>query len=365
MSLKKIAVDARMIKNSGIGTVLANILERWIPKARETIFYLLGDPEILGSYPWAGNEYVKLISCKVPIYSIKEQVLLPRAVPADADLLWVPHYNIPLLYRGKLLVTVHDVFHLDMAGLVPGIHRRLYARLMFAAVAAKADKIICVSRFTEERLRHFEPNLPQERTCVIYNGVDRFWCQAASGKSVAPKPYMLFVGNVKPHKNLSRLLRAFGQVMDRISHDLLIVGKKEGFIVGDGAVQDMAAGLGKRVHFTGHVSDEELRSLYSGAGLFVFPTLYEGFGLPPLEALAAGCRRLLLSDIPVLREIYGETACYVSPHEESAIGEGIISALGSGPVPEEAVAGLLKKFGWEEAALKVEVVAESLISPDR
>lgn len=362
MSFKRIAVDARMIRNSGIGTVLANILKRWISLGQGTEFYLLGDPELLGGYPWACVEQVEIIPCRAPIYSVEEQFALPRAIPAEADLLWVPHYNIPLFYRGKLLVMVHDVFHLDMAHLVPGVHRRLYAKLMFKAVAAKADKIICVSHFTEDRLRYFEPQLPNRKTCVIYNGIDSFWQRLEAKKNSNRRPYILFVGNVKPHKNLARLIGAYARVCAEIPHDLIIVGKKDGFVIGDENAKLRAASLGERVRFTGQVSNEELRELYGWADLFVFPTLYEGFGLPPLEAIASGCRRLLLSDIPVLHEIYGEAAYYVSPLDESAIGACLVSALASEPISDREAARLLEKFSWEKAAVSVKAVAESLIT---
>ena len=362
MSVRKIAVDARMIKNSGIGTVLSNVLERWIQADREKCFYLLGDPAVLGTFPWAHGDCVEIIPCTVPIYSVREQLVLPRVIPAGADLLWVPHYNIPIFYRGKLLVTVHDVFHLDMAQMVPGLHRRLYAKFMFAAVAAKADKIICVSKFTEKRLRYFEPGLQEQKTCVIYNGVDDYWKQPSAAKESLQRPYLLFVGNVKPHKNLPRLVAAFSEIKDKIPHDLVIVGKEEGFIVGDNKARKCADSLKERIRFTGYISDEELRRLYAGAALFVFPTLYEGFGLPPLEALAAGCRRLLLSDIPVLHEIYGTSAVYANPCDEDELARGILSAVDANPLAESSVLSLISRFSWQAAADEIKATAEAILS---
>ena len=359
MSVRKIAVDARMIKNSGIGTVLSNVLARWIQSDRETCFYLLGDPAVLERFHWAHGECVEIVPCKVPIYSVREQFVLPRVIPAGADLLWVPHYNIPIFYRGRLLVTVHDVFHLDMAHLVPGLHRRLYAKFMFAAVAARADKIICVSQFTEKRLRYFEPGLQEQKTCVIYNGVDDYWKHPSFHQESLHRPYLLFVGNVKPHKNLPRLVAAFSEIKDKIPHDLVIVGKEEGFIVGDNKVKKIADSLKERIRFTGYISDEELRSLYAGAALFVFPTLYEGFGLPPLEAVAAGCRSLLLSDIPVLHEIYGTSAIYADPYDEVALAEGIITAVSAAPMAESLAIRLVNRFSWQAAADEIKAVAEA------
>ena len=235
MKRHRIAVDARMVHNSGIGTVLRNLLQRWLLLAGDTQFYLLGNPELLGAYGWAGRENVSLVDCRVPIYSVQEQLVVPRCVPADAELLWVPHYNIPVLYGGRLLVTVHDVFHLDRPEFVPGLHRRLYAKMMFRAVAERASHVVCVSEFTRKRFLHFEPGFPENETSVIPNGVDDFWQQPGRENGrIYQRPYLLFVGNVKPNKNLGRLLSAFDMVRHELPHDLVIVGRREGFITADG-----------------------------------------------------------------------------------------------------------------------------------
>jgi glycosyltransferase involved in cell wall biosynthesis len=104
-----------------------------------------------------------------------------------------------------------------------------------------------------------------------------------------PRPYLLFVGNVKPHKNLVGLLRAFALLHEEIPHDLLLVGRRHGFIHGSPEVEEQAARLGGRVRFTGWLEDREVKRLFAHADALVFPSFYEGFGLPPLEAMACGC----------------------------------------------------------------------------
>ena len=120
----------------------------------------------LKKYDFLSSNNVKLILCEAPIYSVKEQFELIRKIPKDTDVMWSPHYNIPIFYRGKLLVTVHDVFHLAMPQFVNGIHKRLYAKFMFQMVKKKADKIICVSKFTANELKKYvnEENILMDKS---------------------------------------------------------------------------------------------------------------------------------------------------------------------------------------------------------
>lgn len=322
--MKTITVDARMLESSGIGTVIRNILKRIIPCMPDITFYLLGRPEIIKNYPWLMDANVRCVPCKSAIYTISEQLELAWKIPKDTDLLWVPHYNIPVFYSGKMLVTVHDVFHLAMPQFVDGALKKFYAKIMFQAVAARATHVICVSHFTASELQHFT-GISSDKVSVIYNGVDEFWNTSLQQKQrIFIKPYILYAGNVKPHKNLNTLVRAFLDVMDRIPHSLVIVGKRDGFLTGDAEVGQLVKQAGNRISFTGFVSDEELKNYYHYADLFVFPSLYEGFGLPPLEAMASGCREVLCSDIPVLREIYGNSVEYFRATDEQELASKII-----------------------------------------
>lgn len=345
--MKNITVDARMINSSGIGTVIKNILKRIIVLKPEWNFYILGSLVELKKYDFlTSNNNVKLILCEAPIYSVKEQFELIRKIPKDTDIMWSPHYNIPIFYRGKLLVTVHDVFHLAMPQFVNGIHKRLYAKFMFQMVKKKADKIVCVSHFTANELKKYV-GVDEKKISVIYNGVDEEWFNVPFGKPVHNKPYLLFVGNVKPHKNLVNLVKAFKLIKDEIPHDLIIVGKKEGFITGDNHIYDLVKDIQDRVIFTGYVNDDLLKQYYKQADLFVFPSLYEGFGLPPLEALAVGTN-VICSDIPVLREICGEWINYFNPNGEKSIKKSIKININRNFNKEIE----LTKYNWKNCILK-------------
>lgn len=325
--MKKLTIDARMIHSSGIGTVIQNVTKRLVLSHPEWSFSLIGSAKELNQYDFARQSNVEIIATEIPIYSIQEQLKIPHLVPKDSNLLWVPHYNIPVFYQGPVVATVHDVFHLAMPQFVGGTHKRLYAKLMFHEVAKKTKHIICVSQFTKQELMKYT-SVNEDKISVIYNGVDEFWRLPLEQKEREySRSYILYVGNVKPHKNLRRLVQAFNSIADQIPQDLIIVGKKEGFITGDSEVAKLAEMMGKRIHFTGFVSNEELKNYYHYADLLVFPSLYEGFGLPPLEAMSAGCKNVAVSNIPVLREIYGDSVVYFDPEDIASIATQIMKQL--------------------------------------
>lgn len=344
--MNKITVDARMFNSSGIGTVIQNVLKKIIPQNKDLFFYIIGDPVKLAVQGLEHYENVRVIPCTVPIYSIKEQLTIPKLVPADSQLLWVPHYNIPIFYSGRLLVTVHDVFHLAMPQFVGGVLKKTYAHLLFGKVAINASKIICVSKFTAQEFQRLV-GVDSRKLQVVYNGVDDFWSQPLENtQRIYKKPYILYVGNVKPHKNLVRLIKAFQIIMNRIPHNLVIVGKKEGFITGDAEVARLAGTLRDRVIFTGYIENPDLKNYYAYADAFVFPTLYEGFGLPPLEAMASGCKHILCSDIPVLHEIYDDAVTYFNSYDISNMGDVLMRELDNMESITYNRQAILNKYNW-------------------
>jgi glycosyltransferase involved in cell wall biosynthesis len=302
---------------------------------------------------------VKIIHSDLPIYSIKEQLCLPKLIPPSSDVFWSFHFNIPLLYRishrGKLLVTIHDLIPLSslsnvqnsgaqnsgIISQIKSIAKKLYAAIMFIGVRLLADKVICNSNFTEQEFRRFT-KAPEGLTEIIYMGVDaekfsgRF---STASKQKAPQKlnerYLLYIGNVKPHKNLQGLLAAY-RIYASLANDsqrraLKIAGKKEGFITADDGVLNLAESinqdLGKNsVQFTGEISDEEMLNLLKNADCLVIPSFIEGFGLPALEAMAAGVP-VLSSNAASLPEVCGDAAIYFDPHNPAEIARVLVEAL--------------------------------------
>ncbi len=359
-----LTVDVRALHNSGIGTYIQNLLPRLIAAKPELAFHLLGSAADLSSLTWTDAPNVTITDCNSPLYSVKEQLELAQKTPPETDLFWSPHYNVPIFYpnrySGKLLVTVHDVFHLVQSDM--SVPKKLYARGMFRAVRQKADAIVTVSEFSKDELLRLTGRGKQAVT-PIHIGVDGAWFSVGKAPRPYENPYILFVGSVKPHKNVGGLIRALELAQHRIPHDLVIVGRREGLITADEAVAAKAEALGARVHFTGFVRDDLLKQFVKHADALALPSFYEGFGLPPLEAMACGCPALV-SNAASLPEACGDAALYCDPHSPEDIAEKLVLLM-----EDEALRTSLrrkgleraKRFTWEACAQKTLEVLERML----
>ncbi len=349
--MTRIVIDCRMLDSSGIGTYVRSVVPRVVCLRPEWQFVLIGPEARLRELDWTSLANVTVIACDVPIYGIREQLAVLRRIPRGTDLLWVPHYNIPMLYRGRMLVTAHDVLHLAMPQYARGLLKQTYARTVFRAVRRHARAVICVSDFTVAELERLTPP-SQQIVRRIYDGVDDGWFHVSEVPSPRARPYLVYVGNVKPHKNLHTLLDAFGRVKDVIPEDLVIVGKREGFISGDDSIADCAKDMGDRVVFTGYVSDDLLRQYMAHATALVFPSLYEGFGLPPLEAMAAGCP-VLASDAASIPEVCGDAALYCDARNPDDLAAGLLRIVQDVELREtlrQAGRQRARMFSWDACA---------------
>lgn len=338
-----ITIDARWYRSSGIGTYVKNIVPHLIERLPGR-FSLIGSPADLISL---ASERVTIIPAPTKMYSMRR---IP--VPSETKLFFAPHYPIPLSYRGPLLTTIHDVCHLAMPELFPGLAKHMYALAMLYAVRVKSSRIICVSQFSADELkRHVGAD-----STVIYNGVSADWFDV---RAVRPHhaPYLVYVGNVKPHKNVGGLVAAYQSIRGRIPHDLVIIGQREGFITGD----DIADAPG--IHFTGRLSDDELRGWVKHADALVFPSFYEGFGLPPLEAMACGCP-VVVSNCSSMPEICRDAAIYCDPGNPEDIAARIMEAIGRSDLKEKGRARA-QQFSWKTCADKTTEVVNEILHLNR
>ena len=260
-----------------------------------------------------------------------------------------------------MLVTIHDIFPVAMPQLATR-GQRLYVSVMLRAIRAKATKILSDSEFTKNEIVRCG-HLDRTRIETVLLGIDPSWFQIAKEENPHPKPYLLFVGNVKPNKNLAALLEAFARIKDQIPIDLVIVGKKEGFRVGDQTVLARAESLGSRVIFTGFVDEKTLHQYFIHAEALVFPSLYEGFGLPPLEAMACGVP-VLVSNRASLPEVCGDAALYFDPENADDMAGQILRCLQD---PEMSSSMRAKgkcqaaRFDWDQCAAKTSRVIATLL----
>jgi glycosyltransferase involved in cell wall biosynthesis len=352
-----------MLQSSGIGTYLRANLGKILVSNPYKYFLIGRKAEISAWLHLRGiaSTRISIITCEAPIYSLREQLAIWKSIPRDCDLFWSPHYIIPVLYKGRMLVTVHDVAHLAMPDMLANRVGRLYAQFMFTMVAKKATKIICMSNFTKsEFIKYIK--VEDRKLEVIYSGCTKF--PISDGETKITGPFILYVGNVKPHKNLARVLEAHALIFPSIKWPLVVVGKKEGFITGDPELSRMIKTMPPgQVYLTGQVSDAELATYYQRAGFLVLASLYEGFGLPAVEAMGAGIP-VLASRAASLPEVCGEAALYCDPYSVHDIGEKmalLVNDPGLRAKLREKGKAQVNKYSWDESARKHLKVIDELI----
>lgn len=291
-----------------------------------------------------------------PIYSIREQLAVALAARHD-PLLHIPHYNIPLLYRGTLLATIHDLTHVLDENYGRGMKARVYARPMLAACARRCAHIFTVSEYSRMRVMEMLGVGP-ERVTAIHNGVGPEFFPGdmrEARASVAARfgletPYVLYVGNLKPHKNIETLLRAYALLRGERMRDLTvaIVGSDTS---GGARLRAVASELKIRPVWIQDARTAELAELYRGAEVLVQPSFEEGFGLPVVEAMACGTP-VICSKRGALPEVGGEAAVYFDPRQPEELADTLERVVESSGLRTELRAkGLIRAraFTWERA----------------
>jgi glycosyltransferase involved in cell wall biosynthesis len=300
-----ITVDCRSIGNSGVGVYLRGCLPFFLSSSHHLT--LLGDREaILASVPGGAPRQGKaeFLPCGVKIFSVRELFFFPSSLKKKinkTDIYYSPFFNIPGGIKVPVYCTIHDLVFPDMPELTS--RAGLLIRMFFFRRAVKrSKKVFTVSSFSKSRIQHyFGPAVP---VVVTYSALQPFFLEP-SGVLHQKSQTIVFIGNIKKHKGLNSLLEAFLLAREEgLPHKLIIIGGKKDFRTGDGEflkrLDDIEDSV---VEFTGPLDNDNLKRFLSRAALLVQPSLYEGFGLPPLEAMILGTKALV-SDIPVFREIY-------------------------------------------------------------
>lgn len=296
----KFAIDCRMMGSGGIGSYLTALLPFFI---KDNLCILIGNKEKLLFLKNTVN--VEILECNISTFSLKELFHFPKSILSvinNCDAYYSPYCNIPNGINIPIFTTIHDVVFLDVPGLTG--KAGLLARKWFYQRAYNKSKVVfTVSNFSKERIEH-HLNTKNIQTIVTYNAIPQ-WFSENVDKNRQKEDFILFVGNIKRHKGLHTLLPAFQKAMQKgFNCKLKIVGNADNFRSQDNTIWNEIKKLPEdSVEFTGRISDEELKHLYSSAKLLIQPSLYEGFGMPPMEALISGTN-VVISDIPVFKEIY-------------------------------------------------------------
>lgn len=362
MHMKKLTVDLRMYRHSGIGRYLRNLFPLVLPLLDVDRVKVLSQSEILEGATWLTDPRIELIEEPAGIYSLAEQALVLRPVYRERNVLWVPHYNVPMYYGGPMVVTMHDLAPMAMPEILDNAIKRAYAAMLIRRAAKQAAEILCVSDFTAREVKE-RLGVSESKITVTYPGLDVGWPKTALPHVESDGlPYILYVGNVKPNKNLGLLLRAFGRIWGEVPYRLVLAGKIRGFGTEDLSVIHQAEAMGDRVRFTGEISDNELMSLYAGAKALCLPSLYEGFGLPLLEAMQLGCP-VLCSTAGALPEVAADAALYFDPKDEAGLARRLVQVEDSDLMDSLKQAGRrrVEKFSFARCASQTAAVLNRVI----
>ena len=357
-----VGIDARKLRDFGIGSYVKNLLEALSRRPeslayRFRVFARAADRDTLPTL----LPHFDVVTEEAPGYSLAELTGFAwRLWRHRLDLFHATHYVLPPLPRGRAVVTIHDIIHLLYPQFLPSRAAHVYARVMIRRALNRAHRIITVSHNSKRDLvDHF--GVDSQRIEVIYNGVsNRFRPdipqkerRRVAGKHGIPSPYLLFLGGERPHKNARNVVRAFAEARRRVAlpHTLVLAGALP---KNQGRVEALisALDLDSVVRRTGLVDDEDMPGLFAGADAFLYPTLYEGFGLPVVEAMACGVP-VLTSSTSALQEVAGGHALLVDPMDVEAIAAGVVTlATDAAKRAELAKLGRARAadFSWDKAA---------------
>lgn len=282
-----------------------------------------------------------------------EQLYLGTQISKN-DVLWSPANTGPVFLK-RHVVTIHDVVPFDHPEWLNKYFAAWY-RAIQPTLVRNAAYVITISNFSKERIM-YHLNVPEKKIKVIYNGVDDTFFNTNNNsferiEHIVPgKNFILSLGSLEPRKNLKRLLKGWSQVEGKLPPDfyLVVVGKKGSSLIFDN--NDISENVNK-VSFTGHVPDELLPALYNNAKAFFYLSEYEGFGLPPLEAMAVGTP-VVTSNCTAIPEVVGDCAKLIDPFSIDEISSSVVSSFEGNLVSTSNIkkgVERAKSFNWEKSS---------------
>lgn len=362
----RIVIDARKLHDYGIGTYVRNLVRQLARQGGDEWYGLVCRPEDAAFVRALGPQFSPLVA-RAGHYSVTEQITIPWLVrQARADVFHAPHYVASPLTPCPMVVTIHDCIHLRFPEYLPNRAGHLYARWMMKSAATRAARVLTVSQASKDDILSYL-TVPESKVEVIYNALDETIGTPPTAEDLArvrdrfllTTRFVLYAGNIKPHKNVDRLIEAFASVRDRVPGELKLL------IIGDeiSKYQNLRRlvhrlQLHQHVRFLGFVPEATLAALYRMAAVFVFPSLCEGFGLPPLEAMAGGAP-VVTSNVSSLPEVVGTAALLIDPMDSAAIASAVVRVL----TDDDLRATLIRRgydrvqmFSWARSAARVKAV---------
>jgi len=364
----RVAIDIRRAGDYGLGTYISNIVNQLARLDDESLYLLIGQQRHLAEFDPLPKNF-KLLEYKHEPGSLHTHLHLPWLLSrARIDVLHMPWFYAPAMVPGRLLLTVHDLSDVlnPTAAAAPPLQT---GRLFFARRAlARADHIFAVSHSSRRDLARVF-GVPEGKISVVYNAVDeRFLTEPLPAEAdrilerhAVNSPYVLYAGNIKPQKNLARLIEAFAVVKEEL-RDHPELGQLKLLVIGEALTRHadlrrsvVRARVREDVRFLGFVPQTVLRVFYARARAFLFPSLYEGFGLPPLEAMAHGTP-VLTSNVSSLPEVFSDAALLVNPENVFDIARGIRQIVTDQALRDTLIRNgyeRVRSYSWERAAQQV------------
>jgi glycosyltransferase involved in cell wall biosynthesis len=366
----KIAIDIRRMTDFGVGTYIRNVVRTLGRLDEQNEFLLLGSPakiQEIGALP----PNFRTVPLTGPERSLQGYREFRAAVKQlNCDLVHIPNlFSIPRALPCPYVMTVHDMLeHMSRARQQSGFWRSLHFQLTKRALKGAA-RIFAVSNFTRTEIEKLF-DIPSDRIEVIYNAIDeRFLhghASAGDREMIAKRyqvtyPFLLYAGRISPHKNVVRMIEAFSALKAELEKDNAYPDLKL-MIIGDDLSGNpdlrrtvIRSGVQNDVRFLGFLPIEVLRIFYDEAKVFVFPSLYEGFGLPPLEAMAHGTP-VVTSNVSSLPEVVGNAAVLVNPENIFEIMRALHRVLMDKALRDrmkERGYQQAKRFSWEKSVCRI------------
>jgi len=374
----KIAIDIRRMTEFGVGTYIRNVVRTLGRLDRETTYLLVGSPakvKEIGALP-PNFHAVPLAEPERSLRSFREFRTVVKRL--DCDLVHIPNlFSVPRGLSCPYVMTVHDILeHLSRAREQTGFWRSVHFQLT-KRVLHGAARIFAVSNFTKLEMEKLF-NIPPGRIEVVYNAIDERLLRGHAGPAdrqliveryQVTYPFLLYAGRISPHKNVVRMIEAFSALKAELEKDQLFPDLKL-IIIGDDLSGNpdlrrtvVRSGVQNDVRFLGFVPIEVLRIFYDAAKIFVFPSLYEGFGLPPLEAMAHGTP-VVTSNVSSLPEVVGNAAVLVHPENIFEIMRALHRVLLDQPLREKMKERSYRqaaKFSWEKSVRRIIDVYQEVV----
>lgn len=350
--VNSLLIDCRKAWDAGIGTYIRSVVPRVLQRMPLVPVRVLVAAGTARQHGYLGGAQVEFIEDVGPPLGLREQWTLRRHLRGN-EVFWATSLAHPLFWRGPLMATVYDVAQLALDRRTAGGRLvQCAARLYLESLRRRAAQLLFISEFTAGEFERLV-GLPRGAARVTPLGVDAGWFDVQEPVRSGERPYFISVGSIRPHKNLRTLLLAFRQVMNQLPHDLVFIGRHEGFRTRESGFQELMEPLGERVRFLGAVDDATLRQQVAGATALVFPSLYEGFGLPPLEAMAAGCP-VIASRVGAVVEVCADAVRYFEARSTESLGEALLAqaAMSAEDRVLQAQRGRewARQYNWERTA---------------